>query len=153
MSRNNAGFTLIEILLVMGLAVFMSALLYVPVTDGLRDIRFKAMVAEAQSKINLCLRDNLTQADCTTSVNSNLHPDLSEWNAGGYTITPTGTSNILVLSVDMPAEDSARTFMGVSFDTSGSVTKMVVYPRQISLAPMAYSLHSVADQKNPILTP
>ena len=152
--QRSSGFTLIELALVMTVILLISVASYRPVMDSVSNIRFQAVVAEAQENVDRCQRTLgwIPPADCDAVLKTDR---LNDWLDSGSYIMRVVEAGVVGDPVDdvsnialvMPSEDSDRKALGANVNPASGV--MTVYPRTTSMLPMMYSLYSKANSKSP----
>ncbi len=154
--KKASGFTLIELLVVISLMVLLISIAYKPIRQSVNDFRFRALMEDAQAKINNChwKREWVGSLDCVLTKGKGL----GDLYAGFYddVLNDMGTllnnDDVPVLKIQVAASDSDRIFLGTFFADSqevgetSSTPKFLVYPRHSSSLPMMYTYQSRANR-------
>ena len=148
MKHKNAGFTLIELLVVISLMITISVFSYGPVMDSVENARFKAVVADAQSKVNQCYWTYRSVNSCNLFQDATLSQWFDDYGAltslGSIGVPGDDSDDIPQYTLELPAGNDDRTFLGVAIIPNATATgyEMKVTPRSKSLMPMMYTLTS-----------
>lgn len=157
--KKASGFTLIELLVVISLVVLLISIAYKPIKQSVNDFRFRALMEDAQVKINNChwkLEWVGSPDDCVLTKGKGL----GDLYAGFYDDvlndmgTPLSDDDVPVLKVQVPVSESDRVFLGTLFESSQEVgesaetPKFLVYPRYSSLLPVLYTHQSKANKSD-----
>lgn len=134
--KHSSGFSLVEVLLALGLVIMLSIVSYGPLVEYSKQQHFNAFVAEAKNNVNHAYWKN--------RIDQSGFENFSLGNGYSYD-NPTNTvGGMKKLEATIPNDGSDRTVLGVNIAATTidgvTTTKATFYPNSNSSLPTAYLL-------------